>query len=195
MNVDFSTLYILSREGKRGAFSAKCAVTGTADARLALLTHLLWGIQIPKALVPFRWAEGSRLYDLLESTIPSYIVSGRLLDVLEAAGATGWSRYSIELHGKANELIEGYSGLVVVGRSGPLQLDRSRVETRIGASGKPYKVKIGLYFDEATWDATDVFSPQGTAFVFVTDKVKRALEKAKISNMTFTSLNDHERQW
>lgn len=163
--------------------------------QLDRLEHLFWGIETPKMPVLFHWAEGSRLYDILLSTLPSYLVSTRVLHVLEAVAATGWSHYPIELRGKANELIEGYSGLVVTGRCGPLQYDKSREETRIGASGKPYIVKIGLHFDESTWDGSEVFTPQGATFVFVTDKVRRAVESARISNVTITRLSDFERFW
>ena len=147
------------------------------------------------APIPFRWAEGSRLYDVLLSTLPSELLSARCFHVLETARATGWARYPIELRGKNDEPIDGYSGLTVTGRCGPLRYDRSRVETRIGASGKPYKVKIGLYFDEGTWDGSDVFTPEGTTFVFVTVKVKQALEEAKITGVDLTALVIFERQW
>lgn len=195
MNIDFSNWYSFEHMGKRGSFSAQCAAAASADARLDLLEQLFRGDEVPSAPISFRWAEGSRLYDLLLSTLPSYLASTRCFSAFEEVGATGWSTYPIDLRGKNDEVIEGYSGLVVTGHCGPLQLDRSRVETRIGASGKPYKVKTGLYFDEATWDGSDVFAPQGTTFVFVTDKVRRAMDSAKISNVTFTPLNEFERLW
>lgn len=195
MAVDFSALHILDRAGKRGSFSAKCVVAETADTRLTLLERLFCGVEIPSSPIPFRWGEGSRLYDLLLSTLPSYLASTRCFSALEEAGATGWSTYPIDLHGKNDEVIEGYRGLVVTGRCGPLQLDRSRIETRIGASGKPYKAGIGLCFDAATWDGSEVFTPQGTTFVFVTDKMRRALESAEISNVSFTRLSEFERLW
>lgn len=195
MRTDFSTLYHFSQAGKRGSFSARYVAADTANARLMRLEHLFRGDETPDSPISFRWAEGSRLYDLLLSTIPSYLASTKTFNVLNAIGATGWSSYSIDLHGESDEVIEGYSGLVVNGRCGSLQLDRSRVETRIGASGRPYEVKIGFYFDEATWNGSDVFTPEGTTFVFVTDKVRRGLEGSKITNVSFTPLDRCERHW
>lgn len=195
MSLDISSLYILELEGKRGSFSAGYVSDESSDSRLTYLERLFLGTETPDAPVLFCQTEGSRLYDLLLSTIPSYLASARLFDALEAAVATGWSRYPIELRGKTEELIEGYSGLVVTGRCGPLLLDQSREETRVGVSGSPYKVKIGLYFDESAWDRSDVFSPLGTTFVFVSDKVKRAMEEAKVSGARLTRLSEFERLW
>ncbi len=195
MTIDFSTLFMFMQTGKRGSFCAQCMSGETAESCLDLLRRLFHGLENPRTPVPFSWAEGSRIYDVLLSTLPSYLVSDRVLDVLQTVGATGWSRFPIELSGKTGELIPGYSGLVVTGGCGRLQNDRSRVETRIGASGKPYKVKIGLFFDESCWDGTDVFTAEGSTFVFMTGRVKDALEAMKISNASFTRLSTLERQW
>jgi len=195
MSIDFSDVYYFEKAGKRGSFSAEYLSTATAADCIDRLARLFRGDEVSSTPVPFCWAEGSRLYDVLLSTLPSDLLSAHCFNVLETAHATGWSRYLIELHGKNDEPIDGYSGLVVTGRCDPPQYDRSRVETRIGASGKPYKVKIGLYFDEATWDGSDVFTPEGTTFVFVTAKVKQALEEAKITGVNFTPLALFERQW
>ena len=195
MSVDFSKVYALSQLGKRGAFCASVADTAPANEVTARLVRLFRGEELPASPVAFRWGEGSRLYDLLLSTIPSYVASARFFDALVSTNATGWSRFPIELHGKAGGTVNGYGGLVVTGRCGRPQYERSRVETRIGSSGKPYKVKIGLYFDEASWDGSDVFTAEGSTFVFVTEKVKRALEKAKITGLEFTPLSEFERMW
>ena len=40
-----------------------------------------------------------------------------------------------------------------------------------------------------------MFTPEGTTFVFVTAKVKQALEEAKITGVNFTPLALFERQW
>ena len=42
--------------------------------------------------------------------------------------------------------------------------------------------QIGLFFDEKCWDGTDVFTAEGSTLVFMTRRVKDALEAVKISN-------------
>jgi len=194
MAIDFADTYYLGEAFKRGAFRPR--VAGYAEMEDEILREHHRGQRRPVRPLRLEWAEGSCLMDFTGTTavLPN-VVSQRLVDVLRENGVTGWSTFPIELYGKNGELIEGYHGLAVTGRCGALQLGRSRVETRIGASGKPYKIKIGLFFDESTWDGSEMFVPEDTAHVFVIGKVKRLLEQAKISNVTFTPLNTLERQW
>lgn len=194
MIIDLADTYRLAEAFKRGAFRPR--VVGYAEMDDEVLREYHRGQRRPVKPLRLEWAEGAHLMDLTGTTaVLPEVVSQRFVDVLRDNGVTGWSTFPIELHGKGGDLIEGYFGLAVTGRCGVLQLDRSRVETRIGASGKPYKVKIGLFFDASTWDGSDMFVPEDTAHVFVVGKVKRLLEKAKISNVTFTPLDTFERQW
>jgi hypothetical protein len=52
---------------------------------------------------------------------------------------------------------------------------------------------VGLFFDETSWDGSDLFQPQGTLFVLVRDSVRRALEEAKVRNVAFERITDIER--
>jgi len=55
------------------------------------------------------------------------------------------------------------------------------------------KIWMGLYFDEASWDGSDVFRPLGTAHVLVTQRVKDLLEKSKMTNLRFEALTSIEK--
>jgi hypothetical protein len=52
--------------------------------------------------------------------------------------------------------------------------------------------RIGLRFAPETWDDSDVFSPEGTAWVLVTEAVRDALMKAKVRNMSLTRITEIE---
>ena len=51
----------------------------------------------------------------------------------------------------------------------------------------------GLLFDPATWDGSDVFTPETTTFVLVTDAVREALEAASPSNLRLERITEIER--
>jgi hypothetical protein len=195
MAIDFADTYRLGEAFRRGAFRPD--VPGYGEMGREELREYHRGQRHPIRPLRLEWAEGSRLMDYTgtTATLPE-VVSQRFVDVLRENGVTGWSTFPIELHGKSGELIEGYHGLAVTGRCGPLQLDRSLSMIRPAKSGRgTVEVKVGLFFDASTWDGNDMFVPEDTAFVFVVGKVKRLLEKAKISNVTFTPLDTFERQW
>jgi hypothetical protein len=192
MNIDFADTYEMAEGSKRDAFRPD--LPNYVDLGRETLREYHRGQRRPLKPLQLAWAEGSRLMDFTGTTaVLPQVISQRFVDVLHANSVTGWSTYPIELRGKDEQLIEGYHGLVVTGKCGPLQDERSRVETRIGKAGGRYTVKLGLFFEEARWDGSDVYTPDDTSFVFVVGKVKRLLEKAKVSNVRFTALDAVER--
>jgi hypothetical protein len=48
-----------------------------------------------------------------------------------------------------------------------------------------------MYFDPASWDGADVFVPEGTRAVCVTDRVRWALAAAGATNLCFVPLSHH----
>jgi hypothetical protein len=194
MAIEISDTYYLAEALTPRAF--RPGVVGHGDIGIELLRDCHRGQKRPISPLQLCWEEGSKLVDFTGTTssLPK-VVSRRMVSVLTEAAITGWSTFPLELRDRRGDLMEDFRGLAVLGKCGPLQLERSRVETRIGASGKPYKVKIGLFFDTSTWDGSDLFVPAETAHVLVIGKAKRALEEAKISNICFERLDVFERQW
>jgi hypothetical protein len=64
---------------------------------------------------------------------------------------------------------------------------RQRTPTAI-----PFKVYIGEYFDESSWDGSDLFSPEGTTTRFVVQRVVDAFKAAKIKNIEFQRITEEE---
>lgn len=195
MAIDFSKLYCLDEAFERGAFRPD--VPNLSRVGRETLREYHRGQRKPSQPLQLTWAEGSRLMDYTGTTaVLPIVVSKKLVDTLKEHGVSGWSTFPIELRGKAGELIDGFYGLVVTGQCGPLQLGRSRVVTRCAKSGHgEVEVKVGLFFDESTWDGSDMFTPHGTTFNFVTGRLKALMENAKLSNVKFEPLDAFERMW
>jgi hypothetical protein len=126
------------------------------------------------------------------SAVP-VLVSDRVVSILDREGFEGWTTYQVALSGKLGEPIEGYRGLVVHGRCGEIENQRSIKFDKIMPGGV-FPWWRGLYFDPATWDGSAFFMPAGNVgWIFVVEAVKLAFEKAKVKNVVFTPLDKVER--
>jgi len=80
--------------------------------------------------------------------------------------------------------------LAITGRCGPPENCRS-VRFEKSTSGGPVHAWLGYYFEEASWDGSDVFTTSdGGAQLFVVGRVKTALEANGIGDLIFTSLDE-----
>ncbi len=117
-----------------------------------------------------------------------HLVRERVVQTLAACGATGWGTYPATLYGQNGAPIEGFVGLTVTGRCGPVMLERAR-QISAARDGTLAEAFEGVSFDPASWDGTDVFTDAATAtFPFVTDRVKRALDEAGCAPGTLVPL-------
>jgi hypothetical protein len=185
----FAHVYLLGEPGGSKAFRADLSVTlEQAFAATRAEFH-------PDAAVPAKWMMGGRLpSDVVWTGFAAPVLIGnRVRAVLEASGVRGWTSYPVLLTGKAGDTIPGYHGLAVQGRCGRIDNDRSAKVTKLFPGGA-FPVWKGLYFDESSWDGSDVFMPGGqNGWIFVTEKVKAALEQANAKNLSFRSLDQIER--
>lgn len=137
--------------------------------------------------------KGGKATDFLWCALtPVVCISGSVVELLEEHGFTGWSTYPVEVYGRRGERLAGYSGLAVTGRGGKRKRSRSRVITKPppAAGGKSYQIYKGLYFDESRWDGSSIFLVEG--IIIITQPVKDALKRAKVTNVRFTPLVDVE---
>lgn len=132
--------------------------------------------------------------DIIYTTIAApIIVADRVVEVLDSAGFTGWQTYPVELFGKDSTSIPGFQGLAVHGRCGPIENHRSNRFDKLMPGGV-FPWWRGLYFEQETWDGSDIFMPSGRASrIFVVEQVKEALEKAHVRGVAFPSLDEVER--
>jgi hypothetical protein len=118
------------------------------------------------------------------------IVSERFIDILLDNHFTGWTTYPVEVYSKDDELLKGFHGFCVSGRCGPIDYKKSEIVYVEYPARKVPKYK-GIYFDTSSWDGSDFFMPSdNVGFIFIFEAVKKALEKAKIRNISFERLDE-----
>lgn len=126
---------------------------------------------------PFLWTTSGNLVVLRSSVVRTLVDQG----------VTGWGRY--QLGDPTGQLGEVW-GLTVLGRCGAL--DDRRVEwVERTLPGGTYAYAKGVYFDERSWDGSDIFSTaDSTGFCFVTERVVRCLAQLDPKNIKLERLTD-----
>ena len=109
------------------------------------------------------------------------LISPRFVAALRYAGCTGWSTYPVEIVGGE---APGFAGLAVTGRCGPIDADTYGRD----AADPPWRVGIG--FDPASWDGSDVFAPYPRTKTLLSDRARKALEVARLKNVGFERLSE-----
>ena len=185
--MEYSDFYSMGEIGLRGALNV--SDTDQVSDPYAILRHeyippepIIWHRNIgstPKDCISTSWA----VLDLF---------SDRVFDLFEEFGFTGWDTYPCVVYGKNKELIPGYKGLSITGTCGKLDDTLRRKEIRYNPKGEPYPTWIGWYFDLKTWDGNDFFVPGESGAVLVTERVKKAVEKAKFTNIEFRNITTIE---
>lgn len=138
----------------------------------------------PAGPVVLRWDGGRGVPgDAVWPDVGTLVASAHLLAVL--AGFSGWRTFPVEVHSRAGEIVPGYTGVAVTGRCGPLCYDNSRVE----GEGN-WERYVGLRFDPATWDGSDVFGCPNGRWLLGTERIARALKAARIRNVVATRLSE-----
>jgi hypothetical protein len=144
--------------------------------------------------ITVEWAMGSATPgDVIWTTMAVVvIISDKVVQLLRSHGFTGWSLYDVSVRDKQGQLIPGYSGLGITGRCGKIDYTRTVVVPRVYPAGI-FPIGKGLLFDPESWDGSDLFMPADNfGYKFMVDRVKKAFERAKIRNVSFTPLDQFE---
>ncbi len=143
----------------------------------------------------FKQIGGKNSYDFLLAGFSFiYLISSRVKNLLLENGFTGWKEKKVEVYSNGKKQLADYSGLAIVGKCGPIINELSvkkQVEPPV-SFGNSYEAYFGLYFDEKSWDGSDIFSPTGKHNIFVTEKVRNVLVQHNVSNIDFTPISDVE---
>lgn len=188
MKANLSKLYLMGEAFERGSVRAKIT-SQLSDGDIA---QLISGNC--SCAIFLKQVEGTRLCDLMGTTVTLNLISSRVADVLKLGGVTGLATCPAELRDRKGELIPGYEVLATTGRCGPLVSSRSPKVTRTNYAGTgSMDVWLGYYFDEKTWDGSDMFRPEGTRMTIVTERVKELIETIHGTNVDFKAILDVER--
>jgi hypothetical protein len=189
--MDFSKLYLLGDAFIRGALRVSPGL-GIDDMAIARAESL------PLQPLVCRHHMGGKPRDLVGTSYATLdLLSDRVIQIFRDGGYTGWTTFPVEMFGKRGERIEGYHGFAVTGRCGPViwaKGKKVRKPPRV-PWGQSYDAWAGMYFDPDSWDGSDIFVPEATAYTIVVEKVMLALTKAKVTNIKFEPLTEFERSW
>lgn len=145
-------------------------------------------------LVTLKQYEGRKLCDLMGTTHSLILISSRLQKTLSSEGITGWATCPAVLKDRQGELISDYAVLATTGRCGPLINKRSPKVTRNNyAETDLVDVYLGYYFDEDSWDGSDIFRPDDTRMTIISQRAKDAIESINATNILMNSILEVER--
>jgi len=187
MSFDFSKIYRMGDQGRRGELVVRY------DEDIDAMAVFLGKQQLSTPLV-CTWHMGRTPYDLIPTGDPMLIlISQRVVDVWQKHGFTGWTTFPVEVWNKKQKL-EGYYGLVITGRCGPIDRSRSEIVWRdpVVPGGEGHYYRRGWLFDPETWDGSDLFCPEKSGAIFVTQRVKEATEQARLTNIMFKPITEME---
>ena len=178
--IDFSLLWRL------------CEPEVTSQLALALVEKRSWEDSIMIAcgkmavVTPpvYRFIRGRRPTAHLPAEIHDTIVSHQFTQALTAARCTGWATYPVTIEGLPETPLAPFYGLIVHGKAGRPDPALSAKATLLPPrpAGRPVAGRVGMYFHD--WDGTDVFMPEGTTVVMLSDKAKQAVENLKVVKFT-----------
>lgn len=158
------------------------------------LENLIADNNIELPVVFIQQKDGHRWADVLDRRTISkfFIISDRFADLIKENKFIGYKFVQIKIIGFKRQEVQGYTGLLITGKSGLLSYENTQLiekETYPG-SGRLGKVYKG---EEVTdWDGSDFFTPKDTRGAMVTESVKTAVERYRLSNIEFRDLDDIE---
>lgn len=113
-----------------------------------------------------------------------------MIAIMSESNLTGWDTYDVEIEGRVPEDGGVYKGLIVTGRCGPTIPEWSEEVTVETPAGGHRTMQKGLYFDLSQYDGSDFFMAPERGFVFVTERVKEAFRRNKVTNVDFTPVTE-----
>ena len=181
----FDKLFKIGSPQVRGEFTARLGL----DRKLEF-QYLRGEIGVVPTPIAASWAIGGRAPgDIVWTDRSLLIVSDRVVEVLNDNKLTGWSTYPVTLTNRDDEILNGYCGLAITGRCGEIDNSRCQIVPKQYPAGE-FPVYRGIYFDESTWDGSDIFCfSGGGARKCVTERFRAAVEEAGLRDIDFEALS------
>jgi hypothetical protein len=176
--------------------ASKRAYQGRFDPRDTELQirELLLGLRQPmNEPVLIRHAQGEAVPGpcFWVSGIFGPIVSISIVELLQAHKITGWGTFPVRVLAKSGDEVQGYVGLRSTAR--PVSVIDYTKGRRIASRNNPNSFRyIGGEFDGGTWDGSDIFRSGNSNQLMVVERVRKVIEAAKISNVRFIALSEHD---
>jgi hypothetical protein len=158
---------------------------------LRLVTGYYDTISFP---VTFKHEYGKKFHDVLDTGRASlFLISDRMKSVLEKNALSGWQCFPISLLDKKGSEIEGYQGLSVTGRCGPIDVSKSEIiQKRLVPNGPLCTYYKGFYVGLDEWDGSDFFLPKYSYGTIISAKAADVIRSNKLTNIQLKTLADIE---
>lgn len=169
--------------------------SGESNDRVAALAR---GEVEPSEPVAITQDEGREPMDYMGTTLAAgRLISERFRTLLVQGGFTGWRTYPVRVELSDGRVLDGYHGLAVTGRAGPIDdsLSESVVIPPPVPEGRASRGLRGICFEPASWDGSDLFMCGDYLGVAVHRSVRDAIVEAQISNVELRCLAQIERKW
>ena len=162
----------------------------TVDERL--LAGDYEGIKFPVVFIHY---DGRRWEDILGVGAASlYVISEKIKNIFESNNLTGWKTFPVEVLDKRKRKIEGYYGMSITGKCGPVDNNKSEI---VPYKGIPYlsgeKAYKGYHVGLDKWDGSDFFIPEGVRTLIGSQKVADVFKENQIKRLKPVNLADVER--
>jgi hypothetical protein len=144
--------------------------------------------------ITFIHDRGSKLRDILDTGWSNfYLISDRLKKILDDNQFTGYKTFEVKVKKKLGEIITGYNGLSITGRSGAIDwTNGERFMKRLVPNGPLEEFVKGITISIDRWDGSDIFIPDGSNMTVVSEKVYKALIDEKFTNLNLLNCKDLE---
>jgi len=179
--VDFSKLYLM-----------ESSTTSKSPVELNLTTDEAIAVRVgrpPPNPIKGRWTGGSRKPNDAIWMRASFLINERFRRILEGISATGYAVVPCEITSRKGEPFGGYSFLQVLGKCAPIDDTKSILVEKEYPAGR-FPAYKGLFFEEGSWDSSDIFSPLGFTMTVVTERVAQILKSEKIRGVEFVPLTE-----
>jgi len=143
--------------------------------------ELFRGEFTPKKPITIKIDRGGRAADFIwGGRVSVNIVSDKVVNILRENQIKKFTTYPVKVVLENGERLEGFHGLSVLGRAGPIDLVRSRAKVVYRDNDTPFPLRMnGLYFHPENWDGSDIFTLDETSYLLITQKVLNFLKKVK----------------
>jgi hypothetical protein len=144
--------------------------------------------------VVFKQAYGNKLHDILNTGWAGlYLISDKLLNILEINKLTGWKIYPINLFNKKKTELFGYHGLSITGRSGPVYCKKESIfEKRYVPTGPLSETYKGYFIDLSSWNQNDFFLPKEYYGTFISENAATVLMNQNVTNISIENISNIE---
>jgi hypothetical protein len=191
---EFEYFFLISSGHSPNALHVKADKSAPWDklgSEPAAINRLVLGEFKPGQVLGFTQFSGDLLTDLVTTGYSRLrLISDRLVQVLRNENISGWSSFPVIIRKKDGALVDGYQGLSISGRCGPIDNSLSIVQDApVESPWRGKKVAMGYYFDKTRWDGSELFTPNG-GLLMATERVKQILEKDGATNIRFDRLTE-----